>query len=69
MNRTRTRYLVSIGDLYLVDPAPDDTSIKLTSNAHTALKFVTFERACQIAKIAAERAEFEPRVLSCDYDY
>lgn len=69
MNRTRTRYLISIGDLYLADPAPDDSGIRLTNNAHAALKFVTFERACSVAKIAAERADMEPRVLSCEYDY
>lgn len=69
MNRTRTRYLILIGDMYLADPAPDDSGIKLTNNAHTALKFVTFERACSVAKIAAERADIKPCVLSCEYDY
>lgn len=65
----RTRFLISVGDGFLADPAPDDTGILLTQNEHKALKFVTFERACQIAKIAAQRTDTEPRVLSYDYDY
>jgi hypothetical protein len=69
MNRTRTRYLISIGDLYLADPAPDDSGIRLTNNELTALKFVTFERACHVAKVAAARTELEPRVLSCEFSY
>lgn len=69
MTRTRTRYLISIGDLYLADPAPDDSGVRLTSNELAALKFMTFERACHVAKVAAARTEFEPRVLSCEFDY
>jgi len=69
MTHKRTRFLIEIGDLYLSDPAPDDMGIRLTNNEFMALKFVTFERACQVAKIAASRCEFEPRVLSCEFDY
>jgi len=69
MTRTRTRFLITIGDLYLADPAPDDSGIKLTSNEFSALKFVTYERACHVAKVAAARTDLEPRVLSCEFDF
>ena len=65
----KTRYIIQIDGLYLSDPAPDDTGISLTDNEHAALKFVTYERACHVAKVAALRSNYCPNVLSFDFDF
>jgi len=69
MTRLRTRYLIVIGDLYLADPTPDDAGMRLTSNIFSALKFVTFDRACHVAKIAATHSSLMPYVVGQEFDY
>jgi hypothetical protein len=65
----RTRYLIAAGDVFVSIPSNEHMRIELTHSIAQALKFVTYERAEQVALSLHSKLDQTPTVVSQEIPY
>ena len=66
---TRTRYLIKAGTEFISNPGSDHQAIEFTTDVIRALKFVTFERASNVARILVDRIELPIIIIAKDLEF
>jgi hypothetical protein len=66
MPKTKTRYAIKCGAHLLSEPGNEQRSILLTDSESLALKFVTYEKAQQIALLIRDRVQSELQIVSLE---
>jgi hypothetical protein len=66
---SKTRFLISVEGEYISIPSSEHSRIERTVSMAHALKFVTYERAQQVALSIKDKLPSAPYIVACELPY